>query len=62
VRARGLNVDNPPAEYLVWGHLGAPAGTTRFVTTRDRLVDTSPLPCLGQRRSFGPIAACFPRR
>jgi 4-amino-4-deoxy-L-arabinose transferase-like glycosyltransferase len=61
VRARGLNVDNPPAEYLVWGHLGAPTGTTRFVTTRDRLRDTSPLPCSGQRRSFGPIEACFPR-
>jgi hypothetical protein len=61
-RARGLNVDNPPAEYLVWGHLGSPVGTTRFVTTRDRLVDTSPLPCSGQRRSFGPIEACFPRR
>ena len=61
VRARGLNVDNPPAEYLVWGHLGAPAGTTRFVTTRDRLRDARPLPCSGQKRSFGPIEACFPR-
>ena len=61
VRARGLHVDDPPAEYLVSGHLGAPAGTTRFVTTRFRLRDTSPLPCSGQRRWFGPIEACFPR-
>jgi hypothetical protein len=61
VRAHDLDVDNPPAEYLVWGHLGAPAGTTRFVTTRNRLRDTSPLPCSGQRRRFGPIEACFPR-
>ena len=61
VHARDLHVDNPPAEYLVWGHLGAPTGTTRFVTTRDRLRDTSPLPCSGQRRWFGPIEACFPR-
>jgi 4-amino-4-deoxy-L-arabinose transferase-like glycosyltransferase len=61
VRARDLNVDNPPAEYLVSGHLGAPIGTTRFVTTRNRLRDTSPLPCSGQRRRFGPIEACFPR-
>jgi hypothetical protein len=60
VRARGLDVDNPPAEYLVSGHLGAPAGTTRFVTTRFRLRDNSPLPCSGQKRSFGPIEACFP--
>lgn len=61
VRARGLHVDNPPAEYLVSGHLGAPAGTTRFVSTRFRLRDTSPLPCTGQKQWFGPIEACFPR-
>ena len=61
VSARGLNVDNPPAEYLIWGHLGAPIGAKRFVTTRDRLLDNSPLRCAGQRRWFGPIEACFPR-
>jgi 4-amino-4-deoxy-L-arabinose transferase-like glycosyltransferase len=61
VNARDLHVDNAPAEYLVWGHLGAPSGTTRIVTTRARLRDTSPLPCSGQRRWFGPIEACFPR-
>jgi 4-amino-4-deoxy-L-arabinose transferase-like glycosyltransferase len=60
VRARGLHVDDPPAEYLVSGHLGAPEGTTRFVTTRFRLRDTSPLPCSGERQRFGPIEACFP--
>ena len=55
VRARGLHVDDPPAEYLVSGHLGAPAGTTRFVTTRFRLRGNNPpLPCAGQRRWFGP--------
>ena len=36
VHAHGLHVDSAPAEYLVWGHLGAPTGTTRFVTTRNR--------------------------
>jgi 4-amino-4-deoxy-L-arabinose transferase-like glycosyltransferase len=61
LHARDLHVDNAPAEYLVWGHLGAPTGTRRIVTTRDRLRDTSPLPCSGQRRWFGPIEACFPR-
>jgi 4-amino-4-deoxy-L-arabinose transferase-like glycosyltransferase len=61
VRARGLHVDRPAAEYLAWGHLGAPPGTTVFVTTRSRLRDASPLTCSGQRRRFGPIEACFPR-
>jgi 4-amino-4-deoxy-L-arabinose transferase-like glycosyltransferase len=60
-RARHIHVDLASAEYLAWGHVGAPAGTRRIVTVRDRLRDTSPLPCSGQRRWFGPIEACFPR-
>ena len=60
-RARGLHVASAPVEYLAWGHLNVPEGATRVVTVRDRLIDTSPLPCSGQRRSFGPVEACFPR-
>ena len=59
-RARGLHVDFASAEYLAWGHVGAPAGTKVIVTMRNRLKDQSPLPCAGRRRSFGPIDACFP--
>jgi 4-amino-4-deoxy-L-arabinose transferase-like glycosyltransferase len=57
---RQLHVDFASAEYLAWGHVGAPAGTKVIVTVRDRLIDTSPLPCTGQRRRFGPYEACFP--
>lgn len=58
--AARIHVDLASAEYLAWGHVGAPAGTKRIVTIRDRLRDRSPLPCSGTRRSFGPIDACFP--
>ncbi|HZS23932.1 MAG TPA: glycosyltransferase family 39 protein [Gaiellaceae bacterium] len=60
-RADHIHVDLASAEYLAWGHVGAPPGTKRIVTVRDRLVDSSPLPCTGRRRRFGPIEACFPR-
>ena len=59
--ARHLHVGFASAEYLAWGHVGAPAGTKIIISVRDRLIDTSPLPCTGQRRSFGPYATCFPR-
>jgi 4-amino-4-deoxy-L-arabinose transferase-like glycosyltransferase len=59
--ARDLHISNASAEYLAWGHLNVPSGTTRIVTVRVRLRDNSPLPCSGQRRWFGPIEACFPR-
>ena len=59
--ARNLHISEAPAEYLAWGHLMVPSGVTRLVTVRIRLRDTSPLPCSGQRRWFGPIEACFPR-
>ncbi|HEY2371719.1 MAG TPA: glycosyltransferase family 39 protein [Gaiellaceae bacterium] len=58
--AHHLHVDFASAEYLAWGHVGAPAGTKRIITVRDRLRDESPLPCSRQRRSFGPFDACFP--
>ena len=61
VHARNLHVAYASAEYLAWGHLNVPSGTTRFVTVRVRLRDHAPLPCSGQRRWFGPIEACFPR-
>jgi Dolichyl-phosphate-mannose-protein mannosyltransferase len=61
VHARNLHVAYASSEYLAWGHLGVPSGTTRFVTARVRLRDNTPLPCSGQRRWFGPIEACFPR-
>ena len=59
--ARNLHIASAPAEYLAWGHLEVPDGTTRLVTVRIRLSDTSPLPCSGQKRWFGAIEACFPR-
>jgi len=58
--ARHLHVDFASAEYLAWGHVGAPAGTKVIITVRDRLIDTSPLPCTGNRRLFGPYETCFP--
>ncbi len=61
VHARNQHVAYAPAEYLAWGHLNVPSGTTRIVTVRVRLRDNSSLPCSWQRRWFGPIEACFPR-
>jgi 4-amino-4-deoxy-L-arabinose transferase-like glycosyltransferase len=58
--AHRIHVDLASAEYLAWGHVGAPPGTKRIVELRNRLEDDSPLPCSGQRRRFGPIEACFP--
>jgi len=60
-RARNLHIAGAPAEYLAWGHLQVPEGTTRLVTIRIRLSDDSPLPCTAQKRWFGAIEACFPR-
>jgi hypothetical protein len=57
---RHLHVDFASAEYLAWGHVGAPAGTKIIITVRDRLSDRSPLPCSGQRRKIGVFATCFP--
>ena len=59
--AHHLHVDSASAEYLAWGHVGAPAGTKIIITVRNRLKDTSPLPCSGQRQSFGAYEACIPR-
>jgi 4-amino-4-deoxy-L-arabinose transferase-like glycosyltransferase len=61
VHERNLHTAFSPSEYLAWGHLNPPPGTTGIVTDRVRLRDHSPLPCSGQVRSFGPIEACFPR-
>jgi len=60
-RAKSLHIAGAPAEYLAWGHLQVPEGTTRLVTIRIRLSDHSPLPCTGEKRRFGAIEACFPR-
>ena len=38
--ARNLHIADAPAEYLAWGHLNVPNGTTRVVTIRIRLSDT----------------------
>jgi 4-amino-4-deoxy-L-arabinose transferase-like glycosyltransferase len=59
--ARDLHIADASAEYLAWGHLGWPPGTTRLVTVRISLIDHSPLACSGQTRWFGAIEACFPR-
>jgi 4-amino-4-deoxy-L-arabinose transferase-like glycosyltransferase len=63
-RRHHLHVDFASAEYLAWGHVGAPRGTKRIITVRNRFNkfgDTTPLPCSGQRESFGPFDACIPR-
>ena len=60
VHARNLHTAFSPSEYLAWGHLNPPPGTTGIVTDRVRLRDHSALPCSGHRRRFGPIEACFP--
>lgn len=58
---RHLHVDFASAEYLAWGHVGAPKGTKVIITVRNRLDDNSPLPCSsGQRQRFGPYEACIP--
>lgn len=59
-RTRHLDVDDPVLEYLATGSFTPQPGTTRFVTTRDRLVDAKPLACTGKRRTFGPLEACLP--
>jgi 4-amino-4-deoxy-L-arabinose transferase-like glycosyltransferase len=58
--AQHIHVGLASAEYLAWGHVGAPPGTKRIVDVRNRLRDDSPLPCSGRRRWFGPIESCFP--
>jgi 4-amino-4-deoxy-L-arabinose transferase-like glycosyltransferase len=60
VKARGMQVDSPVAEYLVSGHLNVPRKPHHVVSTKDRLVDRSPLACTGTRKAFGPLDACFP--
>jgi hypothetical protein len=60
VRARGLHVDDPVAEFLVRGKFVPPDGVVARVHARDRLSDPSPLPCATALRSFGPLEACFP--
>jgi 4-amino-4-deoxy-L-arabinose transferase-like glycosyltransferase len=59
-RAREIHVNLAAVEYLAWGHLNTPVGTKRAVDVRDRLLDSPPLACSGQTRSFGPLEACFP--
>ena len=61
VHARDLHVAFASSEYLAWGHLNPPPGTTGIVEDRVRLRDHLPLPCSGQVRWFGPIETCFPR-
>jgi hypothetical protein len=61
VHARNLHVAFASSEYLAWGHLDPPPGTTNVVTDRVRLRDHSALSCTGERRWFGPIETCFPR-
>jgi Dolichyl-phosphate-mannose-protein mannosyltransferase len=60
-RERGLHVaDEPVLEFLVSGDLQPPTGTTPLVTVRDRLQNADPLPCDGELRLFGALAACLP--
>jgi hypothetical protein len=61
VKERGLRIANqPPLEFLAAGTLKAPAGRARLVLVRNTLVDSKPFACSGERRSVGPLLACFP--
>jgi 4-amino-4-deoxy-L-arabinose transferase-like glycosyltransferase len=61
VREMGLRVaDEETLDFLVTGDMDAPPATGQPVTVRDGLDDSTPLPCAGELRSFGPLAACLP--
>jgi hypothetical protein len=63
VRERGLDIaDQPVLELLVTGRLQESPRRAGLVRAQNRLVDSTPLACEGERRSFGPLVACFPRR
>ena len=62
MKRRGLQIANvPEVEVLAAGTIDEPPAGARLVGLRDTLVDPSPFPCTGERRSFGPLAACLPR-
>jgi hypothetical protein len=60
VRARGLDSDDPAVEFLATGSDEPPKGARRLVTTLNLLANPHLPPCRGERRSFGPLTACFP--
>jgi Dolichyl-phosphate-mannose-protein mannosyltransferase len=62
LRERNLRApDEPVVDFLVTGRLYAPIETAPVVAVRDELADPTPLPCDGDLRTFGPLAACLPR-
>jgi dolichyl-phosphate-mannose-protein mannosyltransferase len=62
MKQRGLRIANVPAlEVLASGTIDEPPAGARLVGLRNTLADPTPFTCAGERRSFGPLAACFPR-
>lgn len=57
---RGLGAGQPALELLASGRLQARPGA-RLALVRNTLVDSTPFPCSGERRSAGPLVACLPR-
>jgi len=63
MKQRGLRIANVPAvEVLASGTIAEPPAGARLVGLRDTLADPTPFRCAGERRSFGPLAACLPRQ
>jgi hypothetical protein len=63
MKQRGLQIANvPQLQVLATGSLDEPPAGARLVGVRNTLVEPGPFTCAGERRSFGPLAACLPRR
>jgi Dolichyl-phosphate-mannose-protein mannosyltransferase len=61
LQARGLRVANDPViDFLVAGDMEAPPGGARLVPVRNAFDNWRPLPCAGERRSFGLLHTCLP--
>jgi hypothetical protein len=61
LRQRHLAVAGDPGpELLATGTVNDPPPHARVAVVHNTLVDETPLPCTGTRRSFGPLLACLP--
>jgi hypothetical protein len=62
MKQRGLQIAGvPQLQVLASGTLDEPGPGARLVGLRNTLADPTPFRCAGDRRSFGPLAACLPR-
>jgi 4-amino-4-deoxy-L-arabinose transferase-like glycosyltransferase len=63
MKQRGLQVANvPQLQVLATGSVDEPPAGARLVGLRNTLLEPRSFTCAGERRSFGPLAACLPRR